>query len=63
MSKMTHAEAVRALERLAKRWPNDLILFGSNFLAVVREDSDYDNDYGGEVIATINIRASGGDPD
>lgn len=66
---MTEEKAVKALERLAKRWPKSLWLFSANgTLCVMRCDEHgehvltqtggVDQEY---VIATIDIPNSGGD--
>lgn len=53
---MSDAEVIRALERLAKRWPPDLILFGGpHTLALLRRTTYH-------VVRHFSIPADGGDP-
>lgn len=63
------AKAIASLERLAKRWPDTLMLFSwSGTLCVVKLNEDggsplHDGDPSSHVITTIHgIQNDGGDP-
>ena len=65
---MSEEEAVRALERLARRWPKSLWLFSNGNLYVLRKDDSGKRmvcPRGGmdpeSVIAIIDIESDGGD--
>lgn len=65
MKPYTEDQAVRALERIAERWPSSLGLFSwSGALCVVRLDNGFPSPMEPAVIAKIHgIRNDGGDPD
>lgn len=63
------ARAIKALQKLAKTWPDSLWLFsGSGSLCVMKKDGNGDRAMGGAggydpnaEVATVNIENDGGD--
>lgn len=54
---LTEAQVIRALERLERAWPRDLLLFGgAGSLSLLRARTR-------QVIRHFRIPADGGDPD